>query len=369
MIPAVGSSGGLLTNIGRGAGGYSRDHPNGYMQNYSADFQYDLGRSMVIEIGYAGHQGRKLVYGVSINDNQLPTTLLAMATALDQRVSNPFFGLITSGNLAPAQLPLHRVLRPYPEFDTVTRNGQTPGGSSSYNSMLVKISKQFSGGLMLMSSYQWSKAIDNIGETEPSPGGAADGYRDNTNFRIERSLAAHDLPHSMVTALVYTLPFGKGQRFAFQHRPPLERTSRPIDRAQPHQPVWLRHPISERQPGIRCLRIQPDAGTMVQYGGLLGARRLHHRKLSTAAERVARGLAEKCGLLDCQELPRIGADQSAIPRRSLQLDEYSTIRLARYHVGQSNVRGRIDHHERRPTERTIRPKSGLLTRGRSLRTP
>src|SRR5262245_39949748 len=66
---------------------------------------------------------------------------------------------------------------------------------------------------MLMTSYQWSKAIDNIGETEPSPGGAADGFRDSQNFRIERSLAAHDLPHSMVTAFVYELPVGRNKKF------------------------------------------------------------------------------------------------------------------------------------------------------------
>ncbi|MBI3210557.1 MAG: TonB-dependent receptor [Candidatus Solibacter usitatus] len=213
LIPAVGNSGGLLTNIGRGAGGYDRNHRNGYMQNFSADFQYDFGRNTVLEFGYAGHQGRKLVYGVSLNDNQLPTSLLSMGTALDTRVNNPFFGLITGGNLAAAQLPRHRFLRPFPEFDTVTRNSQTPGGSSSYNAMLLKLSKQFSSGLMLLTSYQWSKAIDNIGETEPSPGGAADGFRDSSNFRIERSLGAHDLPHSMVTAIVYALPFGRGKHF------------------------------------------------------------------------------------------------------------------------------------------------------------
>ena len=213
LIPAVGNTGGLLTNIGRGAGGYDRNHPNGYMQNYSADFQYDLGLGTVVEFGYAGHQGRKLVNGVSINDNQLPTQLLSMGAALDTRVANPFFGLITGGNLATAQLPRHRLLRPFPAFDTVTRNGQTSGGSSSYNAMLLKISKQFNRGLMLMTSYQWSKCIDNIGETEPSPGGAADGFRDSTNFRIERSLSAHDLPHSLVTAIVYRLPFGRGRQF------------------------------------------------------------------------------------------------------------------------------------------------------------
>ena len=106
-----------------------------------------------------------------------------MGSQLDSRVPNPFFGYIANGNLATATLPYHRLLRPYPQFDAVNRNGQTSGGSSSYNAMLLKLSKQFSGGLMLISSYQWSKAIDNIAETEPSPGGAADGFRDNSNFR------------------------------------------------------------------------------------------------------------------------------------------------------------------------------------------
>ena len=216
LIPALGSSEGLLTNIGRGAGGYQRDHPNGYMQNYSADFQYDLGKSTVIEFGYAGHQGRKLVYGIGLNDNQLPTELLALGPQLDVRVPNPFFGYITAGNLATPTLPYHRLLRPYPHFDTVNRNGQTSGGSSSYNAMLLKLSKQFSSGLMLISSYQWSKAIDNIAETEPSPGGAADGFRDSRNFRIERSLSAHDLPHSFVGAFVYEMPIGRGKALGGQ---------------------------------------------------------------------------------------------------------------------------------------------------------
>src|SRR5436190_167888 len=91
LIPALGNSQGLLTNLGRGVGAYDRNHPNGYMQNYSADFQYEIGRSMVLELGYAGHQGRKLVWGVGINDNQLPSQLLSLGPALDAKVANPFF--------------------------------------------------------------------------------------------------------------------------------------------------------------------------------------------------------------------------------------------------------------------------------------
>ncbi|MBM3736323.1 MAG: TonB-dependent receptor [Acidobacteria bacterium] len=211
LIPAVGRAEGLATNLGRGAGQFQRHHPDPYMQNYSFDIQYEVSRSTVIEIGYAGHQGRKLSYGVGFNDNQLDPALLSMGAALTQQVTNPFFGHIVGGALSGRTVPRQRLLRPYPHFDSVSRSNQTSGGSSSYNALLMKLSKQFSSGLMLMSSYQWSKAIDNIGETEPNPGGAADGYRNNRDISIERSLSAHNLPHSFVTAFVYDLPVGRGK--------------------------------------------------------------------------------------------------------------------------------------------------------------
>lgn len=213
LIPPVGASLGLATNLGRGAGSFQRDHPNGYMQNYSFDVQYELSKSMIVEIGYAGNQGRKMSYGVGFNDNQLRPEYLALGNALTENVANPFFGRIVGGVLAGRTIPRHRLLREYPQFDTVSRSNQTPGGSASYNAMLIKVSKQFSSGLMFLSSYQWSKAIDNTGETEPNPGGAADGYRNSKDISIERSLSAHDLPHSFVTAFVYDFPFGRGRRF------------------------------------------------------------------------------------------------------------------------------------------------------------
>ena len=334
LIPALGSSEGLLTNIGRGAGGYQRDHPNGYMQNYSADFQYELGKGTVIEFGYAGHQGRKLVYGISLNDNQLPTELLSMREQLDARVPNPFFGYITAGNLATATLPRHRLLRPFPHFDSVTRNGQTSGGSSSYNAMLLKLSKQFSSGLMLISSYQWSKAIDNIAETEPSPGGAADGFRDSRNFRIERSLSAHDLPHSFVGAFVYELPVGKGKASWQRHeqrsecdrrrladvgyRAPVERASGSPDRAEPHQPVRLWHAASERHQRRGCARGRSNAGALVQYGRVFRAGSLHDRQLASTAVRTSGGSAEEHRLLAREELPvrANGCEFSSARKRS-----------------------------------------------------
>ena len=114
LIPAVGSSQGLLTNVGRSAGSIQRDHPSGYVQNYSLDMQFEVSKSTIVEIGYTGNQGRKLAWGNGLNDNQLPDQLLSLGSRLDQQVANPFFGLITGGSLASATVPYYRLLQAVP---------------------------------------------------------------------------------------------------------------------------------------------------------------------------------------------------------------------------------------------------------------
>ena len=211
LVPFVGSSLGLATNLGLGVGSLQRINPNPRIQQYSLDFQYEINRSTIAQISYAGNQGRKLGYGVAINDNQLPTNLLSMGSALDRQAPNPFYGYITSGTLAGPTIPANQLLRPFPEFASVTRGTETPGGSSSYNALVAQLSRQFSGGLLVLVSYQWSKALDNLGEDEPGITDVA--YQDYTNLRPARSISAHDIPQSFRTSFVYDLPVGKGQKF------------------------------------------------------------------------------------------------------------------------------------------------------------
>lgn len=171
LVPTIGSSLGLETNLGFAVGEYDRDIPSGYIQNYSLDFQYELNPTTLIELGYAGNQSRKLAFGITTNDNQLHPQFLALGPQLDQQVPNPFFGHIRTGILSGPTVPRHQLLRPYPHFSTVNRGGITPGASASYNALVAKVSKQFSSGLLL-ASYQWSKAIDDASERQAWAGGA-----------------------------------------------------------------------------------------------------------------------------------------------------------------------------------------------------
>ncbi len=211
LIAPIANTQGLQTLLGQSINAFQRPHPSGYIQNYSLDFQYEIDRGTLMELGYAGNQSRKLLLGTAINMNQLPANLLSQGASLNDQVNNPFFGVVTSGVLSGRTVPRHRLLRPHPQFDSVNLSADTPGASAGYNALVAKVTKRFSGGLNLISSFQWSKAIDNTSETQGWE--LSEGFRNFQDLAIERSISGHDVPRSFVNAFVYQLPVGKGKRF------------------------------------------------------------------------------------------------------------------------------------------------------------
>ncbi len=217
LTQPAGSSLGLLTQVGDSVNAFSRHHPLSYVQNYSFDFQYEISKGMVLEVGYTGSQGRKLLFGTGQQANQLHPSNLSLGSALDQQVANPFFGVIRTGVLAGATVPRQRLLRPHPQFTAVNLSGDTPGASSSFNALVIRYNWQIGSGLNLLTTYQWSKVIDNASEWQGWEVG--DTVRDFYNLKADRSISAHDLPQSFVNALVYELPVGKGKKFMSDAHP------------------------------------------------------------------------------------------------------------------------------------------------------
>ncbi len=217
---AVGSSLGLLTQTGSDVLAFQRSHPTGYVQNYSLDLQFELAKTSVLEVGYTGNGGRKLNYGATPDVNQLPSQFLSLGNSLNDQVTNPFFGIFPTGVLSGRTVPRHRLLRPYPHFATVEMSGDTPGAGSSFNALYVKFNQRLATGLSLMSSYQFSKAIDNASENQGWIIG--DTLRDVNNARLERSVSGHDVPHSFVTAMMWQPPVGKGRKFGASLHPVAE---------------------------------------------------------------------------------------------------------------------------------------------------
>jgi hypothetical protein len=116
-------------------------------------------------------------------------------------VENPFFGQIAIGPLSGRTVQRQQLLRPYPQFQNITRNLPT-FGNSSYHSLQAKFEQRMWRGITSLISYTWSKNIADIGPIQ-----------NYYNRRIERAPAAFDVPHRLTTTFSWDVPVGRGRRY------------------------------------------------------------------------------------------------------------------------------------------------------------
>ena len=213
----TGSAQGALTLVGDGQSQIwpKAPHPTPYTEEWSFDLQYQLSPHSVFQIGYMGNRGKKLLYGnPNIDANQLSDRLLGLQSKLDQQVANPFFGVLDPGTPLGSQetIAYNQLLRPFPEFTSIGWNRSLPGARSSYNALDVKYNHSFSGGLSVLMTYRWSKALDN-GPEDFIGWGTGNQWRDSYNTMLDYNISTHDVPQSFATALVYDLPYGRGKHW------------------------------------------------------------------------------------------------------------------------------------------------------------
>lgn len=214
-----GSSRGLLTNVGSVVDFVDADRKAPYVQQYSLDIQRELPGGVAMTLSYVGSRGTALNIGsiadATLNLNQLtPQTLSQYTTAqLTERVANPFFGIAAAGSLANSStIERRQLLRPFPQFTDILMHG-AGGGKSFYNSVTVKAQKRMSKGVSFLTSYTFSKMLDNVlGQSNYYSGGVS-GALNTYNLAGEYGLSSFDTPHRFNISGSYELPFGKGKKF------------------------------------------------------------------------------------------------------------------------------------------------------------
>jgi hypothetical protein len=213
----TGNSLGAMTYVGNGTSQLwpKLPHPVGTIYQWSMDFQYQLSSHAVAEIGYTGVRGRKLLFGNPNFDlDQLPTKDLALGSALDEEVANPLAGVITDPNsfLSNAQIPRNLTMRPFPEYTYLIQTRSLPGARSQFDAFNAKYNYTFHNGLSSLTTYQWSKNLDDGSEAFLG-WGIGGSWRDANNPKLDYSLSTHDIPQSFAEAFLYQLPYGTGRRF------------------------------------------------------------------------------------------------------------------------------------------------------------
>ena len=197
LLRPTGSAPGLSTFVGQAITYIDPNRVIPYIQQYSAGLQHELPGQVLLDISYVGSQTRRL--GVSKNIDDLTTEQLALGTTyLSQNVPNPFAGLLPGLALNSATTPRRNLIRPFPQFTSVTRH-QFSVGRAWYNSLQVQVQKRLSHGFHVQMNFTWASTME------------AAGYLNNqfSDDQLERVRTQEDLPFHMDILAGYELPFFK----------------------------------------------------------------------------------------------------------------------------------------------------------------
>ena len=203
----------LTPNAGIGQGVFSvdRDLGSGYVQQWNTSVQQQLAADISVEVAYVGSKITRVGLP-DTNLNQLTVEQLAQGASLLQRVPNPYFGIIPrSSSLGDPTIPLAQLLKPYPQYTTVSlyRNNV---GTTLYHGVYAKLEQRFSRGLSYLVSYTRSKLVDDassVFDASILTGPVANfPVADSFNRGLERDYSNGDIPHVFVTSAVWEAPLG-----------------------------------------------------------------------------------------------------------------------------------------------------------------
>jgi Carboxypeptidase regulatory-like domain/TonB-dependent Receptor Plug Domain len=164
--------------------GLQVDYRTPEFYQYNLTVERELLRDLSVEVGYVGSQGRYLGRRFDINQ-PLPV------------------GLGATGNVITA--------RRFPQFSDTQFQEQT--ASSSFNALQASLRRRSRGGLTLLVSYTFSRAVDDASSTNNSTTGTQKFPQDIRNLGAERSLSDFHRAHQFSASFNYELPVGHGRRF------------------------------------------------------------------------------------------------------------------------------------------------------------
>lgn len=255
-VPASGATGGLGTLFGNNVSFYDPARVSPYNQQGQFSIQRELPWRMLIDAAYVGMLSLKQFE--SFNLNERPDRFLALGTAENTRVPNPFFGLAPANStLGAANTIVQSRLWPaYPQFATLTVNGANTG-RANYHAFMLKVEKRFSHGFGTLLSYTFSKLIDNNTTSIVNP-------------RRYRSVSAQDQTHTARWAATYAPPWRPQARllrtvaggwefssfFSFETGTPLSVThanGRPLRIKNPRLEGAIEDRLGDRRQGNQVL--------------------------------------------------------------------------------------------------------------------
>ena len=106
-----------------------------------------------------------------------------------------------------------QLLLPHPQFTYGAAGDEPPIANSIYHALQIRAEKRISHGLEFLTTYTFSKSIDDSSLTSTNSGylGSFASLQNPNNPAGERSLSSFDIPHVLQFSYTYELPVGKGK--------------------------------------------------------------------------------------------------------------------------------------------------------------
>jgi len=158
-----------------------------YVQQWNLNIQRRLPGSVVLDVGYVGSKGTKLV--VTYEDLNRPIQVVDPRT--------------------PGLASLN-ARRPNQQYQRNVRSDKAVG-NSIYHSLQVKAERRLASGLTFLTAYTYSKSISGPSDIGGQVGGGSfiGAPQDVYNMRGDRSISGFDLTHRFVQTVLYDLPFAR----------------------------------------------------------------------------------------------------------------------------------------------------------------
>jgi hypothetical protein len=153
-----------------------------YDMSYNLNIQKSLGSNVILQVGYVGTEGRRLLVLRDINQAALGSGFIPGTNAQGftfQQASRPYFSQ-------------------YPNFGVIDEIQSE--GTSNYNGLQISLRTTVWHGLSSQFNYTWSHSLDEITQYV----GALP--QDSTNFKGDYASSDFDIRHNFNAYLVYDIP-------------------------------------------------------------------------------------------------------------------------------------------------------------------
>lgn len=153
-----------------------------YVQQWNINLQREVWRKFVVTVAYLGNKGTHL----HVSEQMNPGIYVA--------------GQSTTGNIDSRRI--------YSKFQTIESIQAT--ANSGYHSFQMNWNRRFEGGLTVLGSYVFSKAIDL--ESNDGNSGLSSQSANPFNWNADRGLASFNVKHRFLTSFIWQLPIFRGSK-------------------------------------------------------------------------------------------------------------------------------------------------------------